>query len=194
MQPATPNATIKSNKATTVRATLAIAKSFPLGERMEDEQDRDFSGSSFILHLLTRCFASGCRGHRRRGSGGHLGRRNGTGRRSGDRRRTRSSRISRWWTRVGAGHHRVRRRLRRHGKVIALVAVVDGPMGDGPVSKRTPHHAGAQSHGHHRITQLHHTEILSVSVSTRPPIDRSATHPLAQRDHCRAERVPSALS
>jgi hypothetical protein len=36
MQPATPNPTIKSNKASTVRAILAIAKSFPLGERKDE--------------------------------------------------------------------------------------------------------------------------------------------------------------
>jgi hypothetical protein len=36
MQPATPNPTIKSNKANTVRAILAIAKSFPFRERDEE--------------------------------------------------------------------------------------------------------------------------------------------------------------
>jgi hypothetical protein len=50
MQPAMPNPTIRSNKDAKARAILAIAKSFPVGKRMKDEQDRDSSSSSFIHH------------------------------------------------------------------------------------------------------------------------------------------------
>jgi len=148
------------------------------------QQGRQRTSNPFhggVLSRRARCRPyAGCSGRRRRRSGCRRWRWRLLNRLR--RTRTRWGGRSSWtsWCRgigrrlagIRSRHHREIGPIGGRWEVVAVITVKGGPVG-----KSAPHHASAQDHSHHGITEPRHTEILSVSVPTRPAkaVDRLTT-------------------